>query len=922
MKSFLSLVAEDLFRITQGNFQDYTIVFPNRRAGGLFRNELLKLTEKPIWAPAISSIDDWIISHSRISEADPLTQLACLYKVVSKQLSQTESFASFIDFGDILLTDFDDVDKYLVKPELVFHALKELKNIDEFYSIAEDEDLRERIRTFWSSFGREPSDHQKQWLSIWDNLLQIYSEFHYDLSALGMGTSGMCYRKVSDWVLREQASGEFKGTSVFVGFNILTKSEELIFTVLKNCGKALFYWDYHPFYLGQHHEAGRFISKYLDQFSPPPSFKPFSEVRPDFYSDCGEDSSRLRIMPLTSATGQIQTLVSDLGNSVGVPTLIVLSDESLLPDLISAWNPASGEVNFTSGFPLAITQAASFFRSYLALAEGVADFGFSTALDRKLISDFSSHPWIKLIGLSGPGYSGLFDTQVMPSDRITCLVEKLNDQLSVLEPIEKAALKLISGQIDRIKVMKLTTGLDINSMALRKLLDRFFRSSRITLKSNHQAINQVSGILETRLLDFERIYILSFNEGIWPSKGLPGSLIPYSLRRYFGLPTAENRDAMYAYYFYRLIQRAGTVTLFYTTGQMDEVIRSGEKSRYISQLEFDSAIPVQLLQEKAAVIATRKTPISIDKSGVVLVELMKYLRAGSGKKLSASALNDYMDCSLRFAFKYIYNWREPDDSGTPSEPKGFGQLLHRALEQLYKPFADSLSAPDSRWFQVLLGNTQQVDALLQEVYVDLLQKQGFIEDPGKDQLALIVAREFIIETLRNDSLNAPDKIIGIEKLVEMSLPQQINGEVFDVNIKAVIDRIDRVGSEVRIIDYKTGSCELSFSAVEDLFNGAKAQRRKEIFQVLLYSELFLRSVDFSGTIQPSLFRFIRLRAGDPDTRIRFDKMPLDFNLIREEFNAHMSHLFSDLFNADLPFCQTVNEAICRNCSFSSLCGRN
>ncbi|HBB91462.1 MAG TPA: hypothetical protein DC042_07025 [Bacteroidales bacterium] len=922
MKSFLSLVAEDLFRITQGNFKDYTIVFPNRRAGGLFRNELLKLTKKPIWAPSIFSIDDWIVSLSGIREADPLTQLACLYKVVSKQMPQIESFASFIDFGDILLTDFDDVDKYLVKPELVFHALKELKNIDEFYNLAEDEDLRERIRTFWSSFGREPSDHQKQWLSIWDNLFQIYSDFHSDLEASGMGTSGMCYRKVSQLISKEQNAVEFIGTSVFVGFNILTKSEELIFTGLKDCGKALFYWDYHPFYLGRHHEAGRFISKYLDQFSPPSSFKPYSEERPDFYSDYGVDSGRLRIMPLTSGTGQVQTLVSDIGNSGGLPTLIVLSDESLLPDLISAWNPGSGEVNFTSGFPLATTRAASFFRNYLAMSEGVSDLGFSNELDRNLISDFSRDPWFKLIGLSEPGFSGLFDTRVMPTDRLAHLRDKLNAIVNELEPLEKAALKLISGQIDRINALKLSTGLDINSKGLRKLLDRFSRSTKITLQSDHQAINQVSGILETRLLDFERIYILSFNEGIWPSKGLPGSLIPYSLRRYFGLPTAENRDAMYAYYFYRLIQRAGTVTLFYTTGQMDEVIRSGEKSRYISQLEFDSPIPVTVLQEKAAVIATRKTPISINKSGVVQSELMEYVNAGSGRKLSASALNDFLDCSLRFAFKYIYNWREPDDSGTPSEPKGFGQLLHRALEQLYKTFAESSTAPDSQWYKVLLSKTQQIDALLQDVYTDLLQKPGFMADPGKDQLALIVAREFLVETLRNDSLNAPDKIIGIEKVIEMSLPQQLNGELFHVNFKAVIDRIDIVGSGIRIIDYKTGSCELSFSAVEDLFNGAKTQRRKEIFQVLLYSELFLRSTDFSGTIQPSLFRFIRLRAGDPETRIRFDKMPLEFNLIREEFNAFISQLFNDLFNADLPFSQTANESLCKNCSFSLVCGRS
>ncbi len=921
MKSFLSRVAEDLFRITQGNFKDYIIIFPNRRAGGLFRKELLRLTKEPIWAPSIFSIDDWMVSFSGIKEADPLTQLAVLYNVVSKQLPKAESFSSFIDFGDILLTDFDDVDKYLVRPELVFTALRELKSIDEFYNLVDDDDLRERIRIFWSSFGRDPSEHQKQWLNLWDNLFQIYTDFHSDLHASGMGTSGMCYRQVTKWFSDEKNAQVFNATVAFVGFNILTKAEEMVFFRLKDSGNALFYWDYHPFYLGKNHEAGRFIRKYIDDFSPPTSFKPYSEGLADFYSDHGKDSSRLRIMPLTSGTGQVQTLVSDLGKSEGPPTLIVLSDESLLPDLISAWNPESGEVNFTSGYPLAATQAASFFRNYLAMADSANEVGIS-AVDSKVTSEFTNHPWFKLISLCEPDCSGFLKTNQSPIVQVTALLEELNAKSSVLEPLERAAVKLVSGQIARIVALKQAADLEINTKAIRKLFDRFVSSARITLQSNHESLNQVSGILETRLLDFERIYILSFNEGIWPSRSLPGSLIPYSLRKYFGLPTAENRDAMYAYYFYRLIQRADSVTLFYTTGQMDEIIRAGEKSRYISQLEFDSSIPIHILQEKAAVIATRKGSFSIPKSGAAQIELMKYITAASGKKLSASALNDYLDCSLRFAFKYIYNWREPDDSGTPSEPKGFGQLLHRALEKLYKPFMDASTAPDAQWYKALLNDNQQIEALLTEVYADLLQKSGFTADPGKDQLALMVAREFLVETLRTDSLRTPEKIIGIEKLIELTLPRQLNGELCRVNIKAIIDRIDLVEGIVRIIDYKTGSCELSFSAVDDLFDGAKTQRRKEIFQLLLYSELFLISQDDSGEILPSLYRFIRLRAGDPDTQIRLGKTPLEYSMIREEFNSCLDQLLSEVFNPDIPFSQTSNVVVCRNCSFSSICGRN
>lgn len=920
MKSFLNIVAEDLWKNTGGDFREMTVVFPNQRSGWLFRRELQRLADKPAWAPQIASIDDWITGLSGLHKVDTLTQLLHLYSAVRTHLPYMDSFSGFMELGEMMLTDFDDVDKYLINPERVFQALKELRRIDDAYGLTGEDEVIERISRFWQTFNQNPSGHQKNWLAVWEKLFPVYQGFQESLRKKGLGTSGMCYRLAASLVNSGKADLNRNRLTVFAGFNMLTRAEELIFSSLKGEGKALFYWDYHPFYIEGNHEAGRFISHYLQAFPPPDTFEPWNPADPGFAAANTDSRNRIRVVPVTSDTGQVQALVAGLASARPASTGIVLPDESLLPDLILAWPDQAGKVNFTSGYPLGATQAVSLVRACMEACDDFLSHAPDPSPDPGLMEILEDHPWFSV--LSGQDA----DSQSVTEWISTCttvegfaanldsLLLKLVQVPDGLIPLEKAGVKMIRDYLHEVLRVFSVGQVSLEFKALKRILLRYLQMARITLESDKDSANQVLGVLETRLLDFDHVYILSFNEGIWPSKALAGSLIPYSLRRYFRLPTAESRDSMYSYYFYRLIQRASEVTIFYLSGHMDDNYRSGEMSRYIRQLLFDSSIPVGFLTEPPLVLSADRGAIVIEKKGEVLDSLARYQDENSGKYLSASSLNDYIDCPLRFALKNVCDLREPDELVMASEPKGFGKLLHRVLENVYQPFTGASKGPSADWYSETLKDTARLKTLLLSAYRSVMKEEGTASPSGKDELAMEVALEYIRETLRIDSQHPPSRILNLESVFYKRFGT--------VNAKAVVDRVDRQADCVRIIDYKTGTCDLDFKLVSELFDPQVTNRKKEIFQVLFYSELLHDGQGFDGDFIPALYRFIRFRAGMADSRVEYQKNPLLYSTVRTEFVERLMLLLSELFNPEISFSQTENVGTCRNCSFSGLCRRD
>jgi hypothetical protein len=517
---------------------------------------------------------------------------------------------------------------------------------------------------------------------------------------------------------------------------------------------------------------------------------------------------------------------------------------------------------------------------------------------------------------------GHSDTSIDFIGRLSAAANRLLEFESGYYRIEKAAIGSMIEQMNLIERIIGKHNLVPDARSLVKLFSRFLNTNKITLETDRSAINQVTGILETRLLDFDEVFILSFNEGIWPSKSLPGSLIPYSIRKMFSLPTSENRDAMYAYYFYRLIQRAGTIHIYYLTGHRDDRIRSGEKSRYITQLQFEFPGRIEYRSEPAVRVGRPARSIEIRKEGIVLERLNRFLSGSpDGKWLSPSAVNEYLDCSLRFALKRIYDIREPDEIAFASEPKGFGILIHQVMHRLYEGFIGAESAPDSRWYKEVLTGSDYLPGVIREEYGRLLEENGASKPGGKDLLAMEVVRQFLSRILEFDQKNRPMGIIGLERKYQLEFPIGIRDENRKVRLNGIIDRIDRVQEGVRIVDYKTGKAELNVRSLADLFNPENAKRPKEAFQVLMYCEMVSREDGNGEILIPCLFRLGRFRAGDYEHRLQVGGEEFVYSEIRDDFISGLKLVLERLFDPEIPFIQAEDEQVCRYCPFTGLCCR-
>ncbi len=947
IKSFISLVAKDILQLTGSDLKDIAVVFPNRRAGSIFRNELVNQLKEPAWSPGIFSVDDWLIGLSGLKKADKLEELALLFPIARKYLPHIEGFDDFMDLGEIVLADFEDIDKYMADPVKLFTTLKEGKKIDSLFDVALDEELVERVRMFWSGFGTGQSSHQEKWLQIWENLLPLYREFNQSLLEKGMGSSGLCYRKAAeDLTSGKISTGRYKKL-IFAGFNILTIVEETIFKYLRDNGFALFYWDYHPYYLQSPNEAGKFLQQYLKTFPPPAGFQPFPEGSSDFFNQDGPGEN-IQVVPVTSNTGQVQALLNDLRKRPDVNRGIILSDEGLFSDLLSSW-PDEMPVNFTSGYPLRDTLASGLFYNLAVIFQ---DFSLSKdhkAFKSEFLLTFLNHPWAKWLIGDSTGYlieqierrfldsvpadflsleSGFFRwiANLETTDGFLVRVNEMGARLLAYKPffypIEQAAIEMIMSQSLVIKDLIKKYSIKLDSRSLSKIWSQFLNTNKITLETDREACNQVTGILETRLMDFDEVFILSFNEGIWPSKALPGSLIPYSIRKIFHLPTAENRDAMYAYYFYRLIQRTKVLYIYYLSGHRDDGIRSGEKSRYITQLEFELQRKIEVVPEPPARINTSSSAIVIKKEGLVKDSLDLFLAGHpEGKSLSPSALNEYLDCRLRFALRRIYKIREPDEIAYASEPKGFGILIHQVMNRLYRDFVGKDLGPGSGWFKGILIDQTSLSDIIHKEYNLVLKEPGVVDPGGKEILGMEVVRQFINSILEYDKQFLPLKIVGLEQNFQLEYPIEVGLQKVSVNLNGIIDRIDQVENVIRIVDYKTGNCDLNVKLISDLFNRGSAKRPKEAFQVLMYCEFFCSKISATEDLVPSLFRPGRFRSGDHDHRVQLDGKNIFFSEIRNDFNDGLKIVLEELFNPEIPFDQCEDEQNCRYCPFTGICSR-
>ena len=967
MNGFLKQVASHLFGSFNDNIGSLTLVFPNRRGGVFFTNYLNSLVTKPLISPEIMTINELFSNLSPLHVPDRLSLIFRLYKVYRELTKTTELFDDFYFWGEMLVHDFDQVDKYLVNSRDLFTNVTELKEIDDRFSSMHDEE-RERLGDFWKTLSnKDKTPNQQEFLRLWEDLNGVYAKFKESLLTEGLAYEGMLYREVVDQKLKSGPSLFAGKQFAFIGFNALNRCEEELFDFLRDTGNANFYWDYDNYYLEDHtQEAGYFLRKNLQRY-PHVGYIPECDALKSV-------PKSMKIVNIASQVGQAQVAAGELirqfsGELNFDETAIVLCDEELLLPVINALPGHIKKVNVTMGFPLKMTPVFSLISQLVDLQKNVRvapdmvsfyNKDVMRVLSHQLVVDFE--PVIgkmlidkilenNVIYLSDKELrkSNFLDQLFMAPQNIIGLSDYFLGILKVIflhwqknagyqeDEDSKSAVEDENGAIyreylyqsylavNKLKDVLVNDGIKVFESDNFVSRDAFFRFlmqylSGISIPFEGEPLEglQIMGILETRTLDFKNLILLSMNDGTMPKISSNGSFIPYNLRRVFGLPTIEEQNAMYAYYFYRLLQRAEDVTFVYDSGAGG--MNTGEKSRYLYQLQLESPFQISETNIVFGVENIVVKPISIVKDERVMAPLNGYL---SGEKpLSPSAIDKYLNCPLQFYFRYSGRLNEPEEISEEVDPIIFGLLFHDVMEKLYQPFIGKII--DNIDIESIIENIGLVDETIlnsfRKVYFKGIKPQDEVKLAGRNWLIYEVVKKYVGQVLKVDLIRCPFEIVGLEEKVKTTFPIYDSGK--SVLIGGTIDRIDRIEGALHILDYKTGSVKLSYNMLGSLFDKQDKMRNKAAFQTLVYSYILYRDQSNLSAIYPGIYALRSIFEEDFDASLRSKEIgnqPVEFVSIAEQFELLFRELLEEIFNVEIPFTQTTIEKHCEYCAYRQIC---
>lgn len=965
MQTFLQLVAQDLYQKIGNDLSRVAIVFPNKRASLFFNEYLAMQSDRPIWSPAYVSISELFRQLSPWKSGDPIRLVCELYKVFREETRSEETLDDFYFWGELLISDFDDVDKNLVDADRLFSNLQDLKNIMDDYDFL-DSEQEEAIRQFFQNFSIERRTQLKEkFISLWDKLGDIYHHYRRNLEELGIAYEGMMYR----YVMEELQSDKLKYEHyVFVGFNVLNKVETKFFERLREAGKALFYWDYDVFYTRlprentppYTHEAGEFILRNLKLFPnelPKAVFDTLRKPKNVRFISAPTENAQARYLPewIRSVTKRDlqETPVKEKENAV------VLCNEALLLPVLHSIPPEVKNVNITMGFPLAQTPVYSFVSALIELQTT----GYRRDTGRyqyEAVQSVLKHPYTRQLSTSAESLEkqltsdnrffplpselkqDIFLEQIFtPKTGISALCQYLTEMLREVAVLYRQEQETddIFNQLYRESLFKSYTlinrllnlidngELNIQIDTLRRLLCRLLATSNIPFHGEPAIGMQVMGVLETRNLDFRNLIMLSLNEGQLPKAGGDSSFIPYNLRKAFGMTTIEHKNALYAYYFYRLIQRAENVTLLYNTAS--EGLNRGEMSRFMLQFLVESPHSISREYLEAGQSPQSGREIRVEKTPEIITRMYERYDVNRHPKslFSPSALNTYLDCRLKFYYRYVAGLKAPDEVSAEIDSALFGTIFHRAAELVYK----DLTANGKEIRKDDLEQVLRNDIKLQN-YVDTAFKEEFFhvaltEKPEFNGTQLINAKvitSYLRQLLRNDLQYAPFFMEGMEKkvteIIEIETPQ---GKLA-LNIGGTIDRIDSKDDTLRIVDYKTGGSPKTPENIKQLFTPADG-RPNYIFQTFLYASIMCRKQSLK--VAPSLL-YIHRAASETYSPViemgeaRQPKMPVNnFAFYEDEFRERLQTLLQEIYNPEEAFTQTEDTKKCEFCDFRELCRR-
>lgn len=959
MTPFLYQIASIFYKEYGAEVSKLAFVFPNRRTGLFFQKYLSEVADKPLFSPTILTINDLFVQLSGKQTADRINMLFMLYEIYIRHSGSTETFDEFLYWGEMLLNDFDDVDKYMADARMLFTNVTDLREIENDFSFL-DEDQIAAIRTFWSSFyPKGDSPNQEEFLAVWKILYTLYDELRNSLATEGKGYEGMIFREVVEQIEKDSCCDLPYTKVVFVGLNALSVAEECFLAQLQQKGIADFYWDYaSPKVLDPDNKASYFVERNRKKFPSEYPLPPEEKI-----------DTKIDVIGIPSGIGQakqVYTLLNDLCKEDGMTaeealrTAIILPDEHLLIPVLNAIPEQIRRINVTMGYPLAGTPVASLMEYILALQKNVRYvdrqpvFYFRDVLpilNHRYIS--STHPeavaaLIRDIAENNKIYISSAELAKTPllavlfipmtdvstfSDYLINVLQELNrvmhahalsdeeeeDATQRTDDLEQEFIFHYFTTVNRMKEIMQDAGVAMKIDTYFRLLKRVTDTITIPFRGEPLSGLQIMGVLETRALDFDRLIILSMNEGIFPLRKAANSFIPYNLRRGFGLPTYEHQDSVWAYHFYRLIYRASHVSLLYDT--RSNGLQTGEVSRFVHQLHYHYEQP---MQNKLVVynVSSAKTPaLQVQKTDEVMERLAAF-RKGGTRAISASAVNTYLDCPLKFYFSVVEGIREEEEVSETIESNIFGSILHKVMEELYKPLCGKMVTADL--LKAIKKDTPVLTGAIARAFAEIFFKTDVVRPlTGQNFLIGEMIRKYVEKILERDSRLTPFKYIESERKVNRLFPIDDGTEI---QLKGFIDRIDEVRDTVRIIDYKSGSGISVFNTIEGLFDREEKDRAKAVMQVFMYSWM-VGEASAGKKLQPGIY-YLRTLFNDSfdaavSRRIERSKTEdvVDFSEYSSAFEEELGKCLNEIFGRETPFVQTTVEKSCAWCPFKDICGK-
>lgn len=947
MSPFLKQVANYLYTTHRSDLSDYCLVFPGRRTGIFFTAYLNEMVDTPMLSPEVITIHELMSSVSDLQQADLVTLVLKLQEVYSKVTGHQEPFDEFFFWGEILISDFDDLDKYLLDANDLFRNIADLKDLENQFDYLTEEQ-KKAIEEFWGNLEKVPHSFNKEkFIGIWIKLATIYHQFKESLRKEQIAYPGMMCREVAE-AFNEQVPAHLKAKKyIFIGFNALNNCERKIFKKLDNAKRAMFFWDYDEFYMKDpENEAGRFLQTNIVSFPAPKDFYLEKEPRP-----------KERKITMVSVPGNITQ-----AQAINIPqvvknfditsrfdnTAFVLADENLLIPVISAVGKNFSDINITMGYPFVNTPVYGFLSQLISLQKNIRKSGNSSLFYHKPVVAILNHQFVvdaqikafvsgiykrnKVYLEAGelnlnPFVQKIFTRQETWLDMLNYFLDILNDLAIKFDSTVNDQVKLESEYLFQafLTVQRLKdtlSGLNVPDFPVKvliRLLDQSMR--RITVPFEGEPLHglQIMGLLETRALDFQNLVLFSANEGFLPRIAAGHSFVPYHLRKGFGMPTYEDRDALYAYYFYRLIQRSEKTVMVYNSNT--EGLNTSERSRFLYQLMYDSDFEVEELNLSFNFKGSSNEPIRIETSNT---HIEKLLATYSERKLSPSAINVYLDCKLKFYYKYIADIQEKDELKEEIDAVLFGNLFHYAIELLYRPFENKMVEASA--LKLLRADSRRIDQVILQA-IAIKYNQITMEEIPKFELggqSILIAshmKNYIHQLLENDIKFAPFKIVGLEKEYAAKYNVEADGKVHLLNIGGIIDRLDQTDEGLRIIDYKTGrNMKLDFKEWPQLVDRAWADRRKEIFQTLIYSDIVNRNEQHKA-IFPAIYKLDDLFDDEFVPNVMYQGEKLSFQRVENEFSGIFSSVLSEMFSVNNTFDQTKDLQKCSYCSYNKICRR-